>query len=751
MLCAGVMLLWLLASACGSGNGNGDTQGGEDTPHGGNAATPMGMGTGRYVELNITPPIHGRLMHIVAPDGTLLAFDEGLRNRYGSTDRGITWVQSPGPGAGTERFMDVQSVGLLPGGNLLVYLREEGMATVAPDGTTAHFPVPEIDAGIADGDEFILSFIQVLDDERVLLTYRVDWFARFMRENDGEFVQITGENETRTTQVRVGGTVTGGAGGMVFGMGDVTAIHDIATGQELTRLSHTDAITPMGANANGDVYTLMAHNLVRFGVEGEVYTLLNGTAFAFGAPLGNTVAVSSLPGGGFVAHVMKADVDEMALVSRLFKYIWDENATVDPDKILTIWSLEDNAVVRAAITEIWRLHPEADITLEIALSGDAGISATDAIRTLNTRLLSGRGPDIIILDGTPMESYAQRGMLLNLSPGVDTTGMYQNLLATYAAQGMYIVPTQFTIPMIVGTEAHLRYAATFHALVDAIVNGNPMPVMEAFTATAGGAFTLGGTPEAQRAMLGFTDLDELFHILWLANASAFIYDNRLDSAVLGEFFAALHAISDKYGLGQSAGDMMHSGGVFMATAGGGGGGVNRVSMVGGSLMQYMLQNTHLAAFEAGNIMLLRPFMQRDDSQLALFPGLVPGAWVPSTLVGVSADTRVADFAMAFVNAMLSMEVQRVNHGEGFPIIREAVAWQLEQINEQLAEMDGDLPPFELDLDAFIAQLQTPSLIEATLREMVWQSAERLAQGRLSVEGAVAEVEQNIRNYLAERS
>ena len=749
------------------GNGFESRNGLNASDRDGGAATPLGTATGRYVEREITPPIDGFMISLVTESGGLVAFDEGLLFRYDSDDRGLTWMQSPGPGRGDERFANVRTAAILPDGGLLVYLPEAGMTTVAPDGTMAHFPVATIDAGIADGDEFIVSMIQVLEGGRLLLTYEVDWFARLIREGGMEGFQFLPigevvdedeeadeygeyEDEEETgggggATFRVQGSVSafgGGGGGMIFGGGGrTTAVYDLNTGAQLDVISRLELVNTLGANPAGDVFTVMNHNLTRFGGAGDVDTLLNGTTFAFGAPGSDVSAVHALADGTWIMNVMLWG--DMNVTHRLFKYFWDETATIDPNQTLTVWALEDNAVVRAAITEVSRLFPESDITFEIALNEDAGISVTDAVRTLNTQLLSGRGPDIIILDGIPADSYANRGMLLDMTGLVETGGIFANLLAPYNANGaLYMLPTQFTIPMLIGSEAHLQAASTLTALVDKVVSGNPLPSMEALQLGR----ALGGTDEAERAAIGFNDLDELFHILWQANGAALIRDNQLDAAALTQFFSALLAISDKYELSQES-DSMVMGGVFVAV--GGGGGSSRANMLGGSLMNYMMHNTHLAVFEAANPMLLYSFMNRDGSELALFPGLVPGVWTPATLVGISADTRVADFAVAFVNALLSPAVQNMNHGVGLPVVSQSLQWQIDVINEQFEEME--MPLFEVDMDGFIRQLQTPSLIETTLHDMIWQTAERLAAGRLTVEGAVQEVEQNIRNYLAERA
>ncbi|MCL2200201.1 MAG: ABC transporter substrate-binding protein [Defluviitaleaceae bacterium] len=748
-----IAIVLVVFAACG-GNGGENGDGGNSRSVGGGAhATPLA--TGRHVEIEITPPIQDRLISLVAQDGTLVVFDEGLRTRFESTDMGETWVQSQGVGYGTDLFSDVNNAGILPDGRLLVYLQGEGMTAVEQDGTTQHIPIAGIDRGIADGDEFTLQLIEVLDNERVMLTYSIDWFARFMRENEDfqmfeedEYDDEENEDDEngggiRTGTVRVGGNV--GGGGMLSFPGTTTAIYDIATGQQLQLISYEEflTMTPMGANADGDIYTIENHNLVRHGINGDVDILLHGTAFAFGAPVGMTSSITPIE-DGFIVNVTQ--FENMMMVSQIFKYVWDAEAFVDPSQTITIWSLEDNPTVRAAITEIWRNNPNADITYEIALYGDTAISAADAIRTLNTRLLSGRGPDILILDGTPIDSYAGRGMLLDLSERVSTGDMYQNILAPFTDNGqMYVIPMQFTIPMLIGEGQHLNQAPTLSALVQGILESNPLPEIDENR-------WLGGTPEDERAKIAFNDLPELFEIMWQTGAAAFITDNRLDSDILREFLAAIEAINDKFELAQN--EAMMSGGVMMVS----GGGVGRANIIGGSVMQFLMQNTNIGAFEAGNISMLYSFMNRNRDNIfmdiALFPGLVQGAWTPSTIVGVYADTPVVDFSIEFVNTMLSQEVQRVNHGMGFPVIRDAMEWQIAQINEQIAEfgLSGfDMAPFEINMDEIIAQLQTPALPEATLREMIWTTVERLAQGRVDIEGAVQEIEQNIRNYLAERS
>ena len=44
------------------------------------------------------------------------------------------------------------------------------------------------------------------------------------------------------------------------------------------------------------------------------------------------------------------------------------------------------------------------VRYEVGMDGEDGVTKEDAIRKLNTRILAGDGPDVIILDGLPVDS-----------------------------------------------------------------------------------------------------------------------------------------------------------------------------------------------------------------------------------------------------------------------------------------------------------------------------------------------------------
>ena len=488
----------------------------------------------------------------------------------------------------------------------------------------------------------------------------------------------------------------------------------------------------LAIDSQGDLYALYDRNLLRCAMNGDVEDILEGAAYSIGTPNNTADSVLALADGSILVNMV-----EGMQANRLYRYTWDENAVIDPEKTLAIWSLEDNAFIRAAIAELRKKNPDSYITYEVAMSGDNAVSAADAIKTLNTRLLGGSGPDVIVLDGCPADSYAAKGMLLDISGLVDQSGIYQNLVAPYISDGkLYCLPMQFMMPALIGQADAIGKAATLEDLVNIVISGKDA------TVGSPGSGPFSGVPADERAELYFEDLDELIEIMWLSAAPAIVRNNRLDADALRRYLEAIKAISDKYGLADQEEENTMSMAVGFSSGG-------LVSMLPGSLVRYTSQITNYGAFAVGNLMLLQLMMERDDSTLMPFPGLVEGAWRPSAVTGISADTDVPGFAAQFLNTMLSIDVQRINYGAGLPVTREGIAEQMKEVDSNLTESGRGT--FDIDIDALISKLLEPSAADSALSDMMRGSIENLCEGKTDVGGAVKEIEQNVKNYLAERT
>lgn len=791
-LCAALAASCLFMTACSGGAGG--------------ESSPVLTTEGRYVEKDITPPIDGRFISFLTADETLVCFSEDLSVRYDSADGGESWNEMTGFSGVSG---SIQSGTLLEDGRALIYVQGEGLFILSTDGEKVPLSVPELDEAIAKGEGIMLSLLQALPSGRFLLSYTSGGMVSRVEGNgpaasggpmDGDPVggDSAGANapDGATSDVTEGETENSGNGGRNeasfsgASMQSKTILFDLAGEKSVAELDSSNASaaaagdgklyvmnmqgivsiynledggpagekdisfgsgevmvgmiggfggasggSTLARDSSGRLYAIQGTDLLTADTGGVIETSLEGTAYSIGSPGSTASSVFALGDGSLIVNLLEKEQE-----NRLYKYVWDENATIDPEKTLTVWSLEDNSFIRAAIAELRKKHPDSTINYEIALGEDNAVSATDAIKTLNTELLNGSGPDIIVLDGAPADSYADRGMLLDLSSLVDTSDVYENLLAPFGEGGsLYCLPTQLFMPALMGSAESLAKAQTLEELVSLVVNGNDLPVNEAEPGP--GAFS--SLPEEERPELYFSDLEELCNVLWSSGAPAIVQDNVLDTDALRSYLEMTKAISDKYNLTAENGGGNF--GLSVAVAGGGG----TVTELSGSLIRYTMQVSNYGAFIAGNLQLLQMMMDRAGSEMALFPGLSEGVWEPSTVVGISADTKVTGFAAEFLNIMLNDDVQQLNYGTGLPVTHSGIALQIENINKELAE--NDRGTFTLDADALIAGLQTPSMTDKALTEMIWVSVEKYCKGTLDLEGAVKEIEQNVKNYLAERT
>ena len=747
-------------------------------------------GVGRYVESVISPPIDGQFSCFLTNDSTIVCFDEGLKTRYESADGGENWSEAPGPGRDTDRYRYITASTLLPDGGLLLYLPDEGLISLSSDGGGAPYPMIEIDQAIENGESVMISLLQALDENRLLIGFIIGGgMVRIEPSGDGSDTSGDGPSAPEDGPRRASGSISDSTVRK-------TVLYDLTTGQKVAELPTEDAtaaisgdgylylmdsaggvtayhlsdgtsadspkvdfgggrnaadqrgmgaalLPSMGGNilamgADGGLYAVYEKNLLFADLGGNMNTVLESTAYSIGAPRGYVSNVYIIKDGGIVINLLDGQKNS------LYKYIWDENAVIDVNKTITVWSLEDNAFVRAAIAELRKKNPDASFTYEVALEGGSAVSASDAIKTLNTRLLNNSGPDVILLDGCPVESYADQGMLLDLSDVLDTGDVFENLLAPYIKGGkLYYLPTQFFMPALMGSADALSKARTLDDLVRLIVDGNGPSMASPNPGGGSGGGPFGGVPEGERAELYFDDLKELCDILWLASAPAVISANRLELDALRRYLEAVKAISDKYALTDT---QDRQGGMGMSVGFSDGG---TATVLPSSLVRYTAQMTNYGAFSAGNLQLLQLMMDRDGAELTLFPGLTPGAWQPSAVVGISADAKARDFAVELVKIMLSLEVQRLNYGAGLPVTRAGIAAQVVDVNNRLAE--NNRGSFDLDVGSLVETLQTPSTGDASLSDMMWDSIEALCRGEIDIEAAVRGIDQSVKNYLAERS
>lgn len=142
---------------------------------------------------------------------------------------------------------------------------------------------------------------------------------------------------------------------------------------------------------------------------------------------------------------------------------YDETLPARPAKELTIYSLNENGRVRYAGRLFQKEHPDVAVKYETGMDGDNAVSREDALKNLNTLILAGEVPDVIILDNIDMEQYAEKGVLKELddflAPYEEDGILYENIvegMRMTEKNRIYGVPMTIDLPVWYAEKKYLR-------------------------------------------------------------------------------------------------------------------------------------------------------------------------------------------------------------------------------------------------------------------------------------------------------
>lgn len=455
---------------------------------GGNDAEDKAMG--RYLEEDITLPkdCAGVEMMQLLDDGTMRIVYRG--NDYESMmvdsgDKGQSWGE---PVSIMELVKDAAEIDGLSGaalardGGIFVsaveYLNEEASEFsyhyiyISPDGQKKEI-MPE---GLTEAD-----FV---------------WSARFT--DKGELLlNVTGNSQLLQVNPSDGSTVHsygsgsrieffGATGNRLVVIGDGSIYYyDLETGKPLeeeTALSQQISSNPENMEVtNSSSYPILFID----GDQADSMFYIDGGGvyrYAFGGTVVEKIIDGSLnsissPGCQFVDFVRDEDgsfyllaqnYDSADAQGRLYKYTYSPDTSAVPDTELKVYSLNDSSLMRQAAAVFQKKYPDIYLNVETGMTGDDAVTETDAIKTLNTEIMAGKGPDILIMDGIPENTYIEKGLLTDLSPILKDMPILENIKNAYQEEdgSIYLMPVKFGIPMIAGPKEELEKITDLKTLAD---------------------------------------------------------------------------------------------------------------------------------------------------------------------------------------------------------------------------------------------------------------------------------------------
>ncbi len=421
---------------------------------------------------------------------------------------------------------------------------------------------------------------------------------------------------------------------------------------------------------------------------------------------------------------------------KLLKYAYDANASPTASETLDIFSLYENATVRQAVVVFNRMQSDVIADYTVAMSQSTGGTEQDYIKALNTELLAGKGPDVIILDGMPIDSYIEKGVLADIGFVVDgAEEVLSNVRAASAsADGkLYAMPTRIKLPLAIASETATGSFNSLSALADKCEQSGEIPLL------ANAAFSYQTLAEV---LLAYYAGD-------VANGNAeditaFLTDAGRIAKSIGTTDKLCKGWETVSNMSQSElldGMRVNNSGpqIWACVTGKA---EDMLLLPIGSIYNGMMATS--AAEQMGSTLL--------D---------VAGQYMPSGIIGINRASGLQNAAEDFVKTMLSLAVQGgEKYADDFPVNAQALTKMINTVDNSVSQsMRFDatnsleaLWPKEATRNTLLGLLQSvnrPLATDNTLGEMLAPAVVSYLDGSDTLESAAGKMESVIATYLSE--
>lgn len=158
---------------------------------------------------------------------------------------------------------------------------------------------------------------------------------------------------------------------------------------------------------------------------------------------------------------------------KLLRLTYDPDVPSVPVNTLTVYSLRENDEIRQAISYYQTMHPDWFVSYRVGMSDMDSVTREDAIKKLNTEIMAGNGPDLIVMDDLPLQSYADKGLLLDLTDYLAEYNMreplFDNITDAMKIDGKaYTVPAVVSAPMIAAKETYAENMTGLSEIADTL-------------------------------------------------------------------------------------------------------------------------------------------------------------------------------------------------------------------------------------------------------------------------------------------
>ena len=753
--------------AVGTGGSGTDGSAGAQEQGSDNAAADRDIAMGRYVEEEVD--LLGQLMEAssmcMLDDGSIVIMD-GFSGIYVSRDQGSTWnIENPDWfTAMQEEQMYITTMAMAPDGTAaVVYISDTSgetfapiMKLVLPDGTA----VP-VEMDLTEEDRYVEQV--AINEEGRIFARTFDSIFEVQRDGSSERI-LTPDIYVSWIWVK---------GSLLFMDNEIETvdspvIYDVDAGEyiedevlvEFTSDNYADRLY------NGTIYCTMyllpgeddtiyvagSKGIHRHAIGGNMMEqIVDGNLSLLSNPSYNFVSMLALPEGAFLALFDN---------HKVVKFTYDPDVPSVPENMVTIYSLRDNEDIRQAISAFQIGNPDTFVSYEIGMGDGDSVTREDAIKKLNTEIMAGTGPDLIVLDDMPLNSYVSKGILLDLTDYLAEYSakepLFDNVIDALKYGGTaYVVPGTITVPLLAAEESYTKNMTDLSgvsAVVEKLREEYPGENIIGICDEGGVMKRFAGTSEPNWVDAdGVLDRDSIGDYLEQCKR---IYDAQMDGLDAGVVKKIEERTQNKASYGGYQADQID----WDLQD-------NVMDYVGGD--GHLLSGWTTSYYSYEELLSINYVEDFEDTVVVPMQGQCSNVFKPQTILGINATSERIDLAKRFMDTFLSADVQ--GKYSGFPVNRGGYDMQfmpeeyhLGSNNEYLyvavSAADGTMREFIIywptdeQIAAFkeqLAAVDTAYIPDTVLETAVFNDGANYMNGRWTLEETLDEIERTVAIYMAE--
>lgn len=497
---------------------------------------------------------------------------------------------------------------------------------------------------------------------------------------------------------------------------------DLETAQEKTFIPCEGSLwgSKLEVSTDGNAYLINEEGVSRLAKGGSVWEqIIEGQLSSFGMP--SLYIENGMVKGDEEFLVLFYDRD---MGYQLSHYRFDPNTPTKPTTEVNLYMLEDNVTMRQAIATYQRQNPGVFINIQVGVEEGGSMTKADAIRTLNTQLLAGKGPDLLLLDGLPVQSYIEKGVLLDMSnwakEKIEQGEWLPNIVGAFQEENsIYTLPLRFSLPTMWGNKAIIE---NIKGIEDLASWAKSNPDKEVFYKMS---------PE------------KLMNLLYGPTAHTWIDEKgQIKEAEFITFLEAIKELTQVDNMGEQDEIAWN----FLST-----------EYMASKDTQLHLEN--ISGFDGLNYQ-YSGITQRGDGDFDLIFAGEESTFEPRGIIGINANSKYQDIAREIVQLAMSKEVQSVNLGDGLPVHKQTFEEQAVLNPEQNfmsfpVSFEKPIAMIEVTQEVYskvkeLAEKATiPVVKDEVLLNLIIEETKGYFNGEKTAEEAASAVAKRTRAYLAE--